>query len=148
VAAGDQDVIIYIKHMARAMIFSAALPPPAIATVLKCLEILQSEPDRRKRLHANADLLRDGLRGLGFNVGNSVTPIVPVLVGRDDLCFALWKGLFDEGIFVNPVVAPATPPGHALLRVSTMATHTPAILNRALETFKSVGTKLGVLGGR
>ncbi|MEK7474942.1 MAG: aminotransferase class I/II-fold pyridoxal phosphate-dependent enzyme [Candidatus Coatesbacteria bacterium] len=148
VAAGDQDVIVYIKHLARAMIFSAALPPPAIATVLKCLEILKAEPDRRKRLLANADLLRNGLRGIGFNVGNSVTPIVPVLVGRDDLCFALWKGLFEEGIFVNPVVAPATPPGHALLRVSTMATHTPAILNRALEKFKAVGTRLGVLGGR
>jgi len=147
VAAGDQDVIIYIKHIARAMIFSAALPPPALATVLKCLEILQTEPERRKRLHANAKLLRDGLQSMGYNTGGSVTPIIPVHVGRDDVCFALWKGLFEAGIFVNPVVAPATPPGHALLRVSTMATHTPAILNRALETFKAVGTHLGVIGG-
>jgi 7-keto-8-aminopelargonate synthetase-like enzyme len=145
VAAGEEDVIVYIKHLSRAMIFSAALPPPAIATVLKCLEILQAEPDRRKRLLANASRLREGLRGMGFNVGKSVTPIIPVMVGRDDICFALWKGLFAEGVFVNPVVSPATPPGHALLRVSCMATHTPAILDRALETFKAVGRRLGVL---
>jgi len=147
VAAGDQDVIHYIQHISRSMIFSAALPPPAIATVLKCLEILQTEPERRKRLLANAALLRDGLRGMGFDCGKSVTPIIPVHVGRDDICFALWKGLFAEGIFVNPVVAPATPPGHALLRVSCMATHTPAILNRALEKFKAVGKSTGIIGG-
>ncbi len=143
--AGEPDVITWIKHRGRPMIFSAALPPPALATVLKCLDIIKTEPDRRTRLHANAKYLKDGLKRLGFDVGDSVTPIVPVIIGPDDLTFVIWKALFDRGIFVNPVRTPATPPGRALLRVSCMSTHTTAILDRALEQFREAGRETGVL---
>ncbi len=139
--AGEEDIIAWIKHKARAMIFSAALPPPAVATVLKCLEIVRSEPERREQVLANARRLKEGLRSSGFNVGDSETPIIPVVVGKDEDCLMLWKILFERGVFTNPVLSPATPPGWALLRVSCMATHTPEMLDRALEIFQDVGKR-------
>ena len=145
--AGEEDVIFWIKHQARAMVFSAALPPAACATVLKCLEIIRDEPERRTRLLANAARMRGGLANMGYDVGNSETPVVPVVVGDDGVCFHLWKALFDRGVFTNPVVSPATPPGRALLRVSCMATHTPEVLDRALELFKQAGKSTGILKG-
>jgi 8-amino-7-oxononanoate synthase len=143
--AGEEDVIFWIKHQARAMVFSAALPPAASATVLKCLEIIRTEPERRVQLMANAKRMKEGLAGLGYDVGNTETPVVPVVVGDDGVCFQLWKSLFERGVFTNPVVSPATPPGRALLRVSCMATHTPVVLDRALESFREAGREAGVL---
>jgi 8-amino-7-oxononanoate synthase len=143
--AGEEDVIAWIKHKARAMVFSAALPPPALATALKCLEIIRTEPERRRTLMANAKRLKEGLEGMGFNVGPSETPVVPVIIGDENACFIFWKALFEGGAFTNPVVSPATPPGRALIRVSCMATHTPAILDRALEIFRQAGKSTGIL---
>ncbi len=106
---------------------------------------MRTEPERSANVLKNAEKMRSGFRSLGFNIGNSVSPIVPVIIGDDQLTFMMWKTLFDEGVFVNPVISPATPIGHQLLRTSYMATHTTEQLDKVLEIFGNVGKKLGVI---
>ncbi|MFH1176063.1 MAG: aminotransferase class I/II-fold pyridoxal phosphate-dependent enzyme [Acidobacteriota bacterium] len=143
--AGEERIINWIKHRARSLIFSAAPPPASVAAVLKAVEIIEREPERRERLWENTHFMADGLRSLGFDTGDSTTPIIPVVIGEDRLAFLMAKRLQEEGVFVNPVVSPAVPPGRALLRTSYMATHTRAHLERALEGFAKVGRELGVI---
>ena len=143
--AGDTDVVSYIKHHARSLIFSASIPPSNAAAALAALEVMRTEPDRPARVLANAEKMRKGYRQLGFNIGNSVTPVVPIIIGDDQLTFLMWKTLFDEGVFVNPVISPAVAPGHQLLRTSYMATHTNEQLDQVLGIFEKVGKKLGVI---
>ena len=143
--AGDEDVVSYIKHHARSLIYSASIPPSNAAAALAALEVMRSEPERPARVLANAEKMRNGYRQLGFNIGNSVTPVVPIIIGDDQLTFLMWKTLFDEGVFVNPVISPAVAPGHQLLRTSYMATHTNDQLDKVLEIFEKVGKRLGVI---
>lgn len=143
--AGDESVIHFIKHHARSMIFSASMPPPAVAAVLACLDIVESEPERRERLWHNADYFRKGLQDIGFDTGDSQTAIIPVVVGENEMTFRFWKDLFDSGVFVNSAVSPAVPPGHSLLRTSVMATHKISQFDQALDTFKKVGKDLGLI---
>jgi 8-amino-7-oxononanoate synthase len=143
--AGDEDVVSYIKHHARSLIYSASIPPSNAAAALAALEVMRSEPERPARVLANAEKMRNGYRKLGFNIGNSVTPVVPIIIGDDQLTFMMWKTLFDEGVFVNPVISPAVAPGHQLLRTSYMATHTNDQLDKVLEIFEKVGMRLGVI---
>ena len=143
--AGQEYVIHYLKHHARPLIFSAALPPSNTAGVLAALEILQNEPERRAALWANTKLLADGLRSLGYDLGLSETPIIPVLVGELENTFLFWRKLFDAGVFTNPVVPPAVPPSQCRLRASVMATHTPDQIQFALDAFAVVGRQLGVI---
>ncbi len=143
--AGDVDVVSYIKHHARSLIYSASIPPSNAAAALAALEVMRSEPERPARVLANAEKMRKGYRQLGFNIGNSVTPVVPIIIGDDQLTFLMWKTLFDEGVFVNPVISPAVAPGHQLLRTSYMATHTNNQLDKVLEIFEKVGKRLGVI---
>ncbi len=142
----DESVIHYIKHHARPLIFSASLPPASVAAVMAALEIIDREPERRERLWANTRKMMKGLRELGFETGPTETPIVPVVVGEDLSVFQMWRRLFDEGVFANPIVSPAVPPGRALIRTSYMATHTPEQLDRVLEVFAKVGRELGLIG--
>ena len=144
-AAGDESVIHFLKHTARPMIFTAALPPANTAGVLAALHVLRREPERRERLWDNARRLQDGLRSLGFDIGHTETPIVPVLIGATETTFLFWRRLFDAGVFTNPVVPPAVPPSHGRLRTSLMATHTDDQIDRALETFGRLGKELGVI---
>ncbi|MBD3370316.1 aminotransferase class I/II-fold pyridoxal phosphate-dependent enzyme [Candidatus Fermentibacteria bacterium] len=144
-AAGPEDVIDYIMHTARPMIFSASLPPAAVATVLATLDILENEPSLLKKTHRVAERARKGLSELGFNVGNSVAPIIPIIVGEEMLTFRFWKELFNEGVFTNPVISPAVPPDGALLRTSYMATHTDEMIDRAVDIFETVGKRLGLI---
>jgi 8-amino-7-oxononanoate synthase len=143
--AGDEDVVSYIKHHARSLIYSASIPPSNAAAALAALEVMRSEPERPARVLANAEKMRKGYRQLGFNIGNSVTPVVPIIIGDDQLTFMMWKTLFDEGVFVNPVISPAVAPGHQLLRTSYMATHTNDQLDKVLGIFEKVGKRLGVI---
>ena len=143
--AGDEDVISYIKHHARALIFSASPTPASTASALAALQIMEDEPERVDRVIANGDYMRAGLRELGFNIGNSVTPIVPILVGDDRGTFAAWRMLFDNGVFVNPVISPAVSPGRQMLRTSYMATHTTEQLDRVLDIMGRVGKQLGLV---
>ena len=143
--AGDDQVVHYIQHHARSLIFSASIPPANAAAALAALQVMQAEPERVVQLHRNADRLRSGLRDLGFDTGASVTPVIPVIVGDDTLTFFLWKQLLDAGVYVNAIISPATPKGRQLLRTSVMATHTEAQLDRVLETFQQVGQQVGLI---
>jgi 8-amino-7-oxononanoate synthase len=143
--AGDKDVINYIKHFARSFMFSAALPAHNTAAALAALDIMETEPQHVERLWENARFMMKGFRELGFNIGGTQTPIIPVIIGEDEKCFYFWKELFDAGLYTNPVIAPAVPEGMALLRTSYMATHTRQQLERALDIFEKCGKKLGII---
>ena len=143
--AGDEDVIHYIKHHARALIFSASIPPANAAAALAALKIMRAEPERVQRLSQIATKMRTGYQQLGFDIGNSVTPIIPIIMGDDTLTLVTWKKLFENGVFVNPVLAPATPVGRQLLRTSYMATHTDDQLDRVLDIFSKVGKEVGII---
>jgi 8-amino-7-oxononanoate synthase len=143
--AASESVIHFLKHTSRPLIFTAALPPANTAGVLAALEVMIAEPERREQLWVNTRRLQAGLRGLGFDIGPSETPIVPVLIGPLDKTFLFWRKLFDAGVFTNPVVPPAVPPSECRLRTSLMATHTPEQIDFALDTFGRLGKELGVI---
>jgi 8-amino-7-oxononanoate synthase len=143
--AGSEDVIHFIKHTARSMIFSASIPPSNAAAALAALHVMQEEPERIQRLIDLAAYMRKEYRRLGFDIGKSESPIIPIHIGDDMRTLMISKTLFDEGIFVNPVISPAVPEGCQLLRTSYMATHTDAQLSRVLETMARVGKQVGLL---
>lgn len=142
---GDSKVLTFIRHQARPMIFSAAIPPTAAATVLAALEIIKSEPERRERLWKTARRMQTGLRSMGYNIGTSVTPIIPLHIGPDMKTLLFWRELYAAGIFANPVLPPAVPPNRSLIRTSYMATHTDADIDQSLEVFEKVGRKYGLI---
>jgi len=144
--AGDRYVIEHIKHTARAEIFSAAPPPSSMAAAMKALEIVEREPERRKRLWENTEYMKRELTALGFDTGHSSSPVIPIVVGEDLTSYTMTTRLGEEGVFVNPVVSPAVPPGRAMIRTSYMATHTREHLDRSLEALAKVGRELGILG--
>jgi 8-amino-7-oxononanoate synthase len=143
--AGKADVIHYVQHHARSLIFSAALTAPNAAAALRALDIMETEPELVETLWDNAEYMRKGLIGMGYDTGKSNTPIIPILI-RDDLrtVFA-WHSLINEGVYTNPVVPPGVPPGSSLLRTSYMASHTKEHLDRALKAFKVVGEQHDLL---
>jgi 8-amino-7-oxononanoate synthase len=143
--AGDEAIAHYIKHHARAMIFSASMPPANAAAALAALHVMQAEPERIQRVNDIAATMRKEYRRLGFDIGKSVSPIIPILIGDDRRTLTIWKALFDAGVFVNPVIAPAVPEGRQLLRTSYMATHTDEQMSRVLETFEKVGKQVGLI---
>ncbi len=144
-AASEDRVINYIKHHSRPLIFSASPPPAAIGAVNAALEIIMNEPERRRRLFKIAEKMRNSFRDMGYDVGPTVTPIVPLIIGDMDTCLMLWREVSDNGLFVNPVVPPAVPPGRSLIRTSYIATHTDEQLDFALDVFKKAGKKLGII---
>ncbi|PJF41038.1 MAG: aminotransferase class I/II-fold pyridoxal phosphate-dependent enzyme [Chloroflexi bacterium] len=143
--AGDEDVVRYIQHHARSLIFSAALPAPNVATVHAALTIMETEPEHVKRLWDNAEYMRAGFKKLGYDTGNSNTPIIPVILNDDFRTGIAWAALIEEGVYTNPVVPPGVPPGGSLLRTSYMATHQKEHLDRALSAFKVVGERLDLI---
>ncbi len=143
--AGSEEVVHYIKHVSRALIFSASPPPAAVAAVLAALDILIHEPERKEKLWHNVRKMQNGFAQLGFNTGKSETPIIPIIIGSDEQTFGFWRLLFENGIFANPVVSPAVPPGKSLIRTSYMATHTDEELNKVLDVFGKLGKKLGII---
>jgi 8-amino-7-oxononanoate synthase len=143
--AGSADVIHYIKHFARSLIFSASPPPASVASVSAALDIIENEPERREKLWKNTTKMFKGFKALGFEVGPSQTPIIPVLVGEDEKAFAMGIMLQEEGVFANVAVTPAVPNGRALIRTSYMATHTDEHLNIVLDAFEKVGKALGII---
>jgi len=139
---GDADILHYIQHISRSMIFSAALPPASVASIARAIEIIEEEPQRIQRLWDNAAYLMKHFKAMGLNTGETQTPIIPVIIGNDEKTFMLWRMLYDNGLFTNPVVSPAVPPKRALLRVVATATHTKEQLDRALNIFESCVTKV------
>jgi 8-amino-7-oxononanoate synthase len=143
--ASDFATIDYLKHHSRALIFSASMSPANAAAVLAALEIMLQEPERISNLWHNTGRMKQGLASLGFDLGASESPILPVYV-RDLLTtFRFCKRLEEEGVFVNPVVSPAVLPGHELIRISLMATHTDRQIDFALEKLGKVGKELGLV---
>ena len=143
--AGSFPVVDYIKHTARSLIFSASIPPANTATVLAALQIMREEPERGESVIRNGDFMREGFKQLGFDTGHSCTPVIPIIIGDDELTFLTWRLLFDNGVFVNPVISPATAPGRQLLRTSYMATHTQDQLEHVLDVFAKVGKEVGLI---
>jgi 8-amino-7-oxononanoate synthase len=118
------------------MIFSAALPPACVASISKAIDIIEEEPQRIKQLWDNSKYLLKRLKEIGCNIGPTQTPIIPVLIGDNEKTFMLWRMLFDNGVFSNPVISPAVPPKRTLIRVVVTATHTKEQLDRALNIFE------------
>ena len=143
--ASKAEVIDYIKHMARPMIFTASLPPACVGAIDAALDLIVAEPERRTKLMKNAEKMKKEFHLLGYDTNNSQSPIVPLTVGDDITAFKMWRMLFDEGVFTSPVVTPAVPEGHAIIRTSYMATHTDEHLDFILEKFKKIGKELGVI---
>lgn len=143
--AAPESVIHYLRHHSRPLMFTASLPPANTAGVLAALEVLQREPQRRDLLWANTRRLQDGFRSLGFDIGPTETPIVPVLIGPMEKTFLMWRKLFDAGVFTNPVAPPAVAPSQCRLRTSLMATHTFEQIDYALDAFARIGRELGVI---
>lgn len=144
-----EDVVHYLRHNSRALIFSASPPPASVAVVSAALDIINNEPQRRKRLWENTRKMKEGFQELGYDTGESQTPIIPVIIGDNFKTFQMRKMLFEKGVFTNPFVSPAVPEGRALLRTSYMATHTTEQLDRVLEIFETVGKQIGIIpGGR
>lgn len=142
---GSEDVINYIKHTGRSMIFSASLPPALVASVSEALDIIEEQPQLRIQLWKNTYRMLKGYKELGYDTGTSETPIVPIIIKDSWKTYEMCKRLFEEGVFVNPVVSPAVPPGRELLRTSYMATHTESQLTQVLEAFQKVGKKMGLI---
>ncbi|MEU2283714.1 pyridoxal phosphate-dependent aminotransferase family protein [Streptomyces sp. NPDC013178] len=145
VLAGPADVIDYVRCRSRATVFTAAMAPPVVATVLAALEIVRTEPERRDRALDVAERMHNELRALGYDTGSSVSPIIPVAVGDHDRCLALWHRLLDAGVYVNPIVAPGRPEGQEMLRVSFSPLHTDDQLERVLDAFATAGRAEGVI---
>jgi len=143
--AGERAVIDFIKHKARSLIFSASPPPASVASVIKAVEIIEREPERRQRLWDNTRYMKHEFTTMGFDTGASASPVIPLVVGEDLTAFKMTVRLQEEGVFANPVVSPAVPKGRAMMRTSYMATHSREHLDRALEAFRTVGRELGVI---
>jgi len=140
--AGDADIMEWVKHGARSFIFSASITPAQLAAALAALEIMKSEPERIEQLWHNARKMHEGFRSMGFNIGPSETPVIPIIIGDELKTQLAWKMLFEAGIYTNAVFPPGVPPSKSLLRTSYMATHTDAQLDFVLETFDQVGKEL------
>jgi 8-amino-7-oxononanoate synthase len=143
--AGSREVIDYIKHVGRSMMFSASLPPSLVATVSTALDIIEEVPQLRIQLWKNTHKMLQGYKALGFDTGTSETPIIPIIIKDSMRVYQMCHHLFENGVFVNAVVSPAVPPGRELLRTSYMATHTEEQLDKVLSAFEKVGKELRVI---
>lgn len=144
--AGNAEIIDFIKHYARPLIFSASMPPANVASAMKALEIMQEEPERVHRLQEIAKRMIAGFRDNGFDIGKTETPIVPLVTGTRENTIALWTALFNRGIYANPVLPPAVAPNNCLIRTSYMATHKDEELDYFLKVATEEADKLGILG--
>ena len=138
VVAGPADVIQYLRHHSRALIFTASMPPGSVAGVLAALDVLQNEPERRLRLWENTRRVAEGLRALGFDVGATQSPVIPVLIGDPFTAMSAWRALFDLGVFTHPIIPPAVPAHACRIRVSMSAEHSAEQIDRVLAAFEKI----------
>ena len=143
--AGPRAVMDYLRHHARALIFSASVTPASAAAALASLEIIEHEPELRTRLKQISDRMRNGFSSLGLEVGmGNGTPIVPIFIGDRVKTMQVWRRILDRGVFVNAIVVPAVQPGRDLLRTSYMATHEDEQLDTILRIVKEVDAEMGL----
>ncbi|GAA2411438.1 pyridoxal phosphate-dependent aminotransferase family protein [Streptomyces glaucosporus] len=140
---GPADVVEHLRYNARSVLFSAAMPPASAAAALAALDIVESEPERRRRVFGHARRLLEGLRSLGYDTGDSTTPVVPVYTGGTARCLRMWQELLDAGVFTNAVVEPAVARNRALIRVTPQAVHTDGHIARILDAFAEVARRMG-----
>jgi len=143
--ASDADTIHFIRHIARSLIFSASMPPGSVASVSAAVDVMLEEDWRREALWRNTRIMMERLKDAGFDTGPSETPIIPAVVGADEVAFLMCRRLFEEGVFVNPIISPAVEKGNALIRLSLMATHTEDQVHMAMDRMVKVGRELGVV---
>ncbi|MFO7733081.1 MAG: aminotransferase class I/II-fold pyridoxal phosphate-dependent enzyme [Candidatus Aminicenantes bacterium] len=136
--AGPKEAVHWIQMFARPFIFSASLPPSNVATVLACLDVLEQEPERVVRVNQVGERMRNELRAMGYNIGETQTPIIPIIIGDMMKTMQAWKVFFEAGIYTNVALPPAVPPELSLLRTSYMATHTDEQIDKVIEVFKKV----------
>ena len=136
--AADKRIVEYVKHTSRPYIFSASITPASVACARESLRLLKEHPERVKALADISEYMRNGLKALGVDIIDSTTPIIPIYVYDDEKAFVACKLLLERGVYVNPVITPATPPGYALLRTSYTATHTRKQMDRAMKAIKEV----------
>ena len=141
---GDYAIINYLRHNARPYIFSASITPAATAAASTALDILKSEPQRIKTLWELTDYTIQRFKDLGFELGPTSTPIIPLYIRNDEKTFAITKELFERGVFVNPVVPPAVSPNDTLIRFSLMATHTYNQIDFAVDEIYALFKKYHV----
>ncbi|EQC51313.1 pyridoxal phosphate-dependent aminotransferase family protein [Bacteriovorax sp. DB6_IX] len=135
VLSGSKETINYVKHVARSFMFSASMPPSAVATVKACLEVIEEDTTLHERLWRNVEFMRNGFKEIGFYTYNSQTPILPIFIGDDLKSMQVTKYLAENGVFATPVVPPAVPKGEALIRTSYMASHNIEELTKVLDVF-------------
>lgn len=143
--AADKEVINYIKHNSRSLIFSASMTPASVATVMAAIEVMENEPERIKNLWDITEYALNGFNAAGFNTGKSESPIIPLFIGDDIKALKLTQILLADGIFINPVVSPAVPKEDSLIRYSLMATHTKEQVDISIEKITKAARKLGIL---
>jgi 8-amino-7-oxononanoate synthase len=145
---GERKVLDYIRHFAPSFMFAAAAAPPCVAAAMAAFELMQEETWRIDKLRENFTYMRDQLRGMGFELGHTQTAVIPIYIRQDLRTVRMWRDLLDDhGIYTNPFISPGVPPKSAMLRTSYMATHERSHLDRALEAFRIVGKKYGVIQG-
>ncbi len=139
--ATDKEITNFLRHHSRSYIFTASITPASTAAALKAIEIMKAEPERQEHLWSITKFALEGFRNMGCEIGNTSTPIIPLYIRDNYLTFLITRELFDEGIFVNPVVSPAVAPQDTLIRFSLMATHTREQVETALEKIQKVFKK-------
>jgi 7-keto-8-aminopelargonate synthetase-like enzyme len=145
---GERKVLDYIRHFAPSFMFAAAAAPPCVAAAMAAFDVMQEETWRIDKLRENFTYMRDQLRGMGFELGHTQTAVIPIFIRQDLRTIRMWKELLDvHGVYTNPFISPGVPPKSAMLRTSYMATHERSHLDRALEAFRTVGKKYGVIDG-
>ncbi|MBY0416373.1 MAG: aminotransferase class I/II-fold pyridoxal phosphate-dependent enzyme, partial [Bdellovibrionales bacterium] len=135
VISGSKDAIDYVRHSARSFMFSASMPPAAVATVSACIDVVSSDPSILTNLWSNVEFMKNGFKELGFYTYGSQTPIIPLYIGDDMKALKMTKYLESQGVFATPVLPPAVPKGEALIRTSYMASHDRSDLTKVLEVF-------------
>lgn len=145
VVAGPADVMRFLRHQARAAMFTAAAAPCNVAAALTALDIVRTEPERRTRLLDLAERLHNGLRALGFDTGNSTTPVVSVKISGQERCFRIWRLLCDAGVFTGPITYPGVARGREVLRLTLTAAHSDDHLERVLGALENVGREEGII---
>jgi 8-amino-7-oxononanoate synthase len=142
VVAGTEDVVHFLRHHSRSLMFTASMPPSSVAGALASLDVLQREPERRAKLWQNTHAMTTGLRSLGFDLGATQTPVIPVLIGDPNSALAAWRILFDAGVFTHAIIPPAVPSHACRIRVSMSAEHSPEQVERVLEAFELVSAAI------
>ena len=141
--AGSLPMVEFLRHRARCFIFTAALAPAVAGGVLKALQLMQEEPERIEQLWKNTRKMHEGFKSIGFKIGSTQTPIVPILIGSEARAFQFSQRLYEEGVFATPAIYPAVRYGEAIVRTSYMATHTEKDLDHVLEIFERLARELG-----